>query len=159
MVLHRDDCSGIRLHPVQHVQHFAPLSNRPTGRSLIGIVLVGCTTVLVRTATGHELRISSALQLEKHGCSKRHPFSCAVNFVSTYTIAKFFMNNSTNRLVALIALAIAAACFNTALAQDTDLPDGVSNSQNPADVSLTPAESLKLITVPCLLYTSDAADE
>ena len=58
------------------------------------------------------------------------------------------MNNSTNRLVALIALAIAAACFNTALAQDTDLPDGVSNSQNPADVSLTPAESLKLITVP-----------
>ena len=81
------------------------------------------------------------------GAPRSTLFLALLNF-QIHAMAKFFMNNSIH-LVALITLAI-IACFSSAhaIAQDTDLPDGVSNSQNPADVSLTPAESLKLITVP-----------
>ena len=47
-------------------------------------------------------------------------------------------------IFALFLLSISSICF----AIETDLPDGVQNSQNPDDVSLTPQQSLERITVP-----------
>ena len=49
-----------------------------------------------------------------------------------------------------LGLMLAAAClaYGCVPALSDELPDGVSNSQNPDDVSLTPEESLKRITLP-----------
>ena len=47
-------------------------------------------------------------------------------------------------IFALFLLSIPSICFSI----ETDLPNGVQNSQNPDDVSLTPQQSLERITVP-----------
>ena len=47
-------------------------------------------------------------------------------------------------IFALFLQSISSICF----AIETDLPDGVQNSQNPDDVSLTPQQSLDRITEP-----------
>ena len=48
----------------------------------------------------------------------------------------------------LLLAAICTAPVTVPKASGDDLPEGVSNSQNPADISLSPEESLKRITVP-----------
>ncbi len=48
----------------------------------------------------------------------------------------------------LLLAAICTAPVAVPKASGDDLPEGVSNSQNPADISLSPEESLKRITVP-----------
>lgn len=57
------------------------------------------------------------------------------------------MKTTPTHIVCLAALAVVCLWFQPATAQD-DLPEGVTNSQNPADVPLTPKQSLELMTVP-----------
>ena len=52
------------------------------------------------------------------------------------------------RIYTLFAVLFVACPSVSIFGAETDLPDGVENSQNPDDISLTPAESLKRITVP-----------
>lgn len=58
------------------------------------------------------------------------------------------MNTFSLHAVFSVALLVICLCFQAAPSAQDDLPAGVANSQNPADVSLTPQESLKRIAVP-----------
>jgi len=58
-----------------------------------------------------------------------------------------------------IVLAVACLLIQNIAADADDLPKGVTNSQNPKDVSLTPAESLKRIRVPAGFHVTLFAGE
>ena len=58
-----------------------------------------------------------------------------------------------------IVLAVACLLIQNIAADADDLPKGVTNSQNPKDVSLTPAESLERIRVPAGFHVTLFAGE